>query len=383
MTAWKRIIGCMALAISTSSFAQIPDLLNSLDAGSRAMGMAGSIQTAGSDTNATLNNPAGLGYIDEAAVGISIRNLPNSKSIARTDFRNPILTTNAGRGGYGLTHVGATLPIKRKGGGQVATLGIAYTMGGFIRDERTNDGPLAIDPNSSVTAYRELIRAQVDYFTIGAGTTNRDQTFAYGFGIVFATAHVLNQQDYTITTNGTPTQNPPLSLSGQATGTGLVFGVQHVPANNSNLSVGLSLRTPIDMKNNRVVSQYYDKIPGKVSLGAAYRQTGYRGGQDYLLLGAQVDGTFRNERRQALQRKRVMNVGFGAEYGYLWNNARIPIRIGYLANPSGGNGFADRNAFTFGFGYRPFNSSYSVEFNFANAGGGTDSALMLNYRFKN
>jgi hypothetical protein len=62
-------------------------------------------------------------------------------------------------------------------------------------------------------------------------------------------------------------------------------------------------------------------------------------------------------------------------------NARIPIRIGYTVVPSGGTGFIDRDAFTFGLGYRPNGSDFSLDLSFARPSDGNalDMALSITY----
>lgn len=376
MKARKLIVFAVLSSAAQRAFAQIPDLLNSLDAGSRAMGMGGSISASSADTTSALSNPAGLAYVRRRSFSIAIRNLPGSKTTASNNFRNPILDTKSEVGGYTLSHLGYAMPF---GGG---TLGLSYTVGGYIHDEKRGSGDLPIDAITSVRDYRELITAKTSYFAASYGVARADQTVAFGLGLVFASQYVRNEQSYSIVTNGgNPVANPPLNLSGHGSGVGIVAGVQYIPRNNRNLSIGLSGRTPIDLGSNGATAAYYDKIPGKLSASAAYRYNGFGGGNDYLLFGVQADVFFHNDRRQSLQRKRVVNVGAGWEYGLLRGNTRIPIRVGVQLNPKAGEGFKDRSALTFGFGYRPLNAPYSIDLNFASAGGGLDSAVQFNYRF--
>jgi hypothetical protein len=198
-----------------------------------------------------------------------------------------------------------------------------------------------------------------------------------------ATQFIRNRQTYDVVTNGNPVTNPPLDLSGQGVGIGGVVGLQIIPSSNPNMSIGLSLRSPINFSGNGSTKAYYDEVPGKASASFAYRQDGYRGGNDYMIFGLQADAFFHNNRAQAIQRKRVVNIGAGVEYNHLRGNARIPIRLGFSAIPAAGAGFKERNALTFGFGYRPLSSPLSVDFNFAATGGtGFDGAIMFNYRMK-
>ncbi|MCG9895618.1 MAG: hypothetical protein MH204_09105 [Fimbriimonadaceae bacterium] len=66
--AWMRAagsaaLGCGFVAATGSAVAQVPDLLSSVDAGSRAIALGGSTTATDITPHAALLNPAGLGYI--------------------------------------------------------------------------------------------------------------------------------------------------------------------------------------------------------------------------------------------------------------------------------------------------------------------------------
>lgn len=370
-------ITALCLFLSQASQAQIPDMLSSFDAGGRALGMGSSIGASGADTFSALNNPAGLAYVENRQFSIGIRNFPQSGTSVNSSFVNPVLDTKGEVGPYGFSHLGVVLPLKR------GAVGFSYTVGGYIRDAKTGNGNLIVNANTSVQGYTELIKAKTDYYTVSYGWSNSDQSFALGAGLVVATHYILNRQSYNLVSGGQTIPNPPVNVSGQGTGVGAVVGAQFIPKGSSNVSIGVSVRTPIDLTGNSKTAAYYDKIPGKISAGFAVRRDGARAG-DYIVYSAQADASFRNYRSQSLQRKRTVNFGAGVEYSLTRGTARIPIRLGFSVVPKAGDPFKDRNALTFGVGYRPFNSNMSIDLNFASTGtGGLDSSLLLNYRFRN
>src|SRR4051812_23639437 len=93
-----------AATLVTPAMAQVPDLLNSLDAGSRSMGAGGSLNATGSDTMSSFYNPAGLGYVRRKEVGASMRNLPKTKSTVSGNFSDPTVSTKSDSGTKDLTH---------------------------------------------------------------------------------------------------------------------------------------------------------------------------------------------------------------------------------------------------------------------------------------
>jgi hypothetical protein len=367
----------LGAAIALPGQAQTPDLLNALDAGGRAMGLGGGINAAGADTLSATHNPAGLAYVRERSMSVVYRNLPRSRTDVMSDFRNPRLDTMPSLGSRSFTHAGFVIPLGR------GTLGVAYTTGGYIDDLRVNRGNLAGDGGTSITNYRERLMARVDFLTVAYGTASARAELTWGAGLVVASARVENEQNYTILrADGSTLDQVSVDNSGTGTGIGLIAGVQYMPPGAPNLSIGLSVRSPIDLHGNGVVAGYYDRVPGRVSLGAAFRMDNLRGGRDFAVLGAQVDGYFMGQRDKVIVRRRQIVTGAGIEYNYTSGGARIPLRVGFQAVPSGGPGFAERNSLTFGIGYRPFAGPMSVDVNFASAfaGRGTDMAVQLTYR---
>ncbi|MEZ5162468.1 MAG: hypothetical protein R2688_01710 [Fimbriimonadaceae bacterium] len=359
--------------MSVVANAQIADLLNAFDSGGRAMGVGGSTRVTDASTNSALDNPAGLAYVGDKSFGMNIRTMPESQTIASGDL-NDRTNVTANRGGkYGLTHVGYTMPFKK------GTLGVSYTVGGYIKNRTAgnnlNDGGL------SARNLVEETTAQTDYFAISYG--ERKGTQNIGYGLVIANQYVRSTQDYQLFNGNTQVGTVSSDNSGNGLGVGIVAGIQGDV--NQDMVWGASVRTPIDISGNGSSSAIYDRIPGKLSAGVAARRDGYFGDQDYMIWSVQADYYFGGQRNKVISRKDVLAGSFGLEYNMFRNGVRYPVRFGYAFVPGGGDGYSDRNSWTFGLGYRPNNADYTVDLSFAKANGGGpfDVALGLTYKPKN
>ncbi len=366
---------------ATGSYAQIPDLLNAFDAGGRAMGMGGGIYTAGSDTLSNYYNPAGLGNIDTPTLGVVFRNLPESDSEVSGDFQNPRFSTKGSAGSNGLTHLGYVAPIRSRSGGSKGAFGLAYTTGGYIRDSRSGDN--LQNGNLLVRTYTEVLRLKNDFFTASFGKSSESGGFSYGVGLIYATSSLQDTRRGFLVQGNTTLGDINVDLSKTGYGFGAQAGVQFTPSN-SKTSVGISVRSPITLQGNAATESIYDRIPGRISAGFAARSDNVRNGRDFIVYGVQLDDYFGGQRDKTFSRKNTLAFGGGFEYNYLMSNVRYPIRFGFNAIPSGGDGFSERNAFTFGVGYRPVSGSTAVDFNVAtpsSRGGHFDFALAITYRF--
>ena len=360
-------------AASASSFAQVPDLLNALDAGGRAMGVGGSLYATGADTLSSYYNPAGLGYLNQGAFGLAYRNMPTSRSRASDEFGNLELDSTGRRGGSTVSHLGLAYPISE---GRNGTLAVSYTVGGFIDDTRTNAGVLV--GGNPVNFYSESLKAKSDYFTLAYGKASADQSFSWGVGLQYVRQRVANEILLVDSGNNVLID---ADLDETGNGIGLVAGVQFIPKGNPNMSLGLSYRTEVDLNGNDDTQELYDKIPARLLGGIAYRQDGLRGGRDFIVYGLQFMHFFSGQSSQVFDRENQTTAGFGLEYSYQTQGFRIPIRLGYHMVPSGGEDFGPRNAFTFGVGYRPNDNRFGIDLNFASPEkGGYDIGISLNYR---
>ncbi|MBV6459690.1 MAG: hypothetical protein HONBIEJF_02842 [Fimbriimonadaceae bacterium] len=377
MTARKLSFIALGVAFCGVAQAQVPDMLSAFDAGGRAMGYGGGSYVSGSDSFSTYYNPAGLGWLDGSVFGFAIRNLPETESKLSGRRQDPSQDTEESSGAMSATHVGGA--IKLRGG----AVGFSYTTGGYLRDQQTADQ--LTDAGTRITDFRNLNHVKTDFLSLVYGTRLGASGWAAGAGIVQARNYVRNRGTGNILDN----QNNQIGFinidnSETATGIGFIVGLQFVPPSAPNTVFGISFRSPITTDASPAIDAYYDRIPGRLSFGAAHRRDGLRGGRDFMLLSLQADAFFGGKGNTLISRKNHMALGGGVEYNYLFNEYRIPIRVGFRAVPSGGDQFAARNAITFGLGVRPPNSNISVDLNFAapTGGGKPDVALSLTFRGK-
>ncbi len=356
-------------------FAQVPDLLNALDAGGRAMGAGGAFYGTGSDTLSGYYNPAGLGYMTQGAVGLAYRNLPKSRTNASDEFSDLRVDSTGRRGNNAISHVGIALPLSENG--RRGTIGVSYTIGGYIDDTRRNAGVLV--GGNPVNGYFEHLEARSDYFTVSYGKANAAQNFSWGVGLQYVSQKIADRVLLVDSGNNTLLDT---NLSETGNGIGLIAGIQLVPKSNPNVSFGLSYRSEIDLNNNSDTKDLYDRIPARLLGSAAYRQDGLRGGRDFIVYGAQIQHFFAGKSSQVFDREAQTTAGLGLEYNYQTSSFRVPLRVGYNIVPGGGDLYGNRNGFGFGFGYRPLDNRFSVDFNFVSPeNGGYDMGISLNYRF--
>jgi hypothetical protein len=373
-------MGVALVGLGSFGQAQIPDLLNTLDAGGRSMGMGGSLGVAGADTLSSYLNPAGLAYLDGRRVGITYRNLPSSSTTISGQLDDPNLSTRGERGSNNIAHVGFAVPMSDVLRGVSGTLGIAYTVGGFIDD--TTTGTVAIGGFTGRN-YVETTEAKSEYFTISYGRANASQSFAWGVGLVVLSQGVSYRQRYDLFDGSTSlgTQDTG-QLDSRGTGLGVLVGAQYIPPGNPNLSLGASYRSEINLSGNSETAAYLDKIPARLMLGAAYRRDALRGGEDFAVLGAQLAHYFKASNGSVFDRKEQTTFGIGLEYNYRLGPGWLPVRVGYQAIPGGGTGYGSRNTFNYGIGYRPENSPYTIDLNWGSPqGSGADFSIAVSYKF--
>lgn len=362
-----------SLVAPAPALAQVPDLLNALDTGGRAMGVGGASRVTDAGTQSALDNPAGLAFVTSPTSSLILRNLPSSNVVASGNFADRDTQTRANSGRFGLSHVGYATPFR---GG---TLGVSYTVGGFINNLTTGDNLRS--GATTIRNLREETRAQTDFFTISYGRQNRGTNF--GLGLVVANQYTKFDQRYLIFDGGNQQvgQND-VRVADNSLGLGLVLGVQANADETGGLVWGASLRTPIDLSGNADTRAVYDRIPGKLSLGAAGRLDQQFRNDDFLVWAANVDYFFGGQEDKIISRRNTLGFGLGLEYSYHQGSTRFPVRLGYSFVPAGGDGFSDRHAITFGLGFRPANQPFSFDLSLARPQRGTklDLALGFNYR---
>ncbi len=367
-----KLLACLTGVVGTSlAYSQIPDLLNALDSGGRAMGMGGATRVTDATTMSALDNPAGLGYIGDKGYTLNTRTLPTSSTNVTGDFNNRTNNTTESPGKFAVTHLGYTMPF---GGG---TLGFSYTAGGYVNNVTFGNNL----PSGALTVRNlvERTHAKTDFFALSYG--RRSGKMNIGYGIVLVNQYVRSAQSFQLfDSSNTQVGSTDTDASGNSYGVGVVAGLQG-DMGNGNMQWGLSLRSPVELSGNTTTSSIYDRVPGKASLGLAGSTAG-AGREDYLVWALQGDYYFGGKSTSTISRNNVFGFGAGIEYNLHRFGARIPVRVGFQYVPSGGAGFNDRNAFTMGIGYRPNNSDFSLDLSLAKPSNGTkmDIALSLTFR---
>lgn len=368
------IVSLGVVGTAGSALAQIPDLLNTLDAGSRSMGAGGAFGVTSADTASILNNPAGIGFLSTRTLGISMRNLPKSTTQMFGSLANPTFSSKGVAGKNSFTHFGYTMPLKSGG-----TFGFSYQVGGYLDDFRSGTN-ITIGSFTNAT-YQEQIRAKTDFYTLAIGRANAEGNKSFGWGLAVANLNLSDRQ------NGFVPGNPPTQLissdnSASTWGVGLVAGFQNIPTSRPNTTLGGSIRTPIKLGSNSFSSSLYDVIPGQVSLGLAMRKDNIRGKDDFLVTGLQGSYYFGGKGSGIFDRSNQFVLGAGAEYNLVRDDFTVPIRVGFSRVAAGGAQFSDRNALTFGFGFHPTNNPWSLDVNYGfPRGGGRDFGVLFNYKF--
>lgn len=349
------------------------------------MGMGSSLTATDAETLATYNNPAALGYIAHRAVGLTYENLPRSYSKVG-DLDGDRTATNAKTGPTTITNFGFAFPVSTKS--NRGTIGISYNVGGYL-DDSGSAGQVPYGSSTTLVAanYLDHIESRTDYYAVGYGKTNAAQTMSAGISLLYAQESLQYEQKYTVfdTSNSTTVSNQDFVTSGTASGVGLVGGIEYIPSNLQNLTIGASLKSPIKLSGGNGVSSIYDTIPGRVLLGAGLRLPGFKSrSQDYAVVGAQFEDFFGGSGSGLLSLQNEAVGDFGIEYGYSFGDLIVPLRVGYRTMSSEGPQFADRNELTFGFGLKDKDGRYGLDFTWASPRDeAIDFSVTASYRFGN
>lgn len=377
-----------AAVMAAASHAQVPDLLNALDAGSHSLGAGGSLHATSADTFSAYYNPAGLGYLDRREIEIAYRNVPNSNSTVSNSYDDQVRSTQTHDGPNDLTHVGVAMPLSNLRRGAPGTVALTYTMGGYIDDSGAipNGSALPVASGLGIANYRDHIEARSNFFTLAYGRTNASQTLSYGLGLIYLEQQIQFQQSGTfIDNNGNPVSGYSLpDVSSTLHGFGAIAGLQYSPARNPNLSLGLSYRTQINLSGDDDAESYYGRVPARLIGGAAYRFGSLRRDHnDFMVLGLDIQHFFATDESMYFDRGDQTVTGVGLEYFLDNGGSQIPLRIGYQAVPAGGGfDYASRNAFTYGIGYRTRDGKYGLDLNYVHPdNGGGDVAITASYRY--
>lgn len=370
--AWMRgALAALGAACPWVAFAQAPDILSALDAGSRALGMGGSTSVTDITPHAALSNPAGLGYISDPTLTVSFRNLPDSSSRLTGSLIDPSFNTSQRYGRTAFTHIGYALPLKK------GALGFSYSLGGYRLENRTG-GALAMGGGQTAVDYESFTKSQTDFFTVSYGEAKAAGSF--GFGFVVANQSINTSESYDVYSGIVLSGNVSRKAQGVSQGIGLVAGWQG--AAGADGMIGASIRTPISLRGSNEATDAYGRIPGRASLGYAGRRTLKAADGDYLTYGLQLDYHFGGEKSGILARKDALGYGLGVEYSLVRAGSRWPIRLGWQSLDAMGPGVSDRSGFSYGLGWRPENSRLGLDLNFYKdrKGGASDASLGITYR---
>lgn len=370
-------LGAPAL-LAAPAAAQVPDLLNALDAGGRAMAMGGATNVTNVDTLSAYYNPAALAYLDTRAVDLVYRNLPDSRTHLGGSLSNQTEDTDGRHGGDTISHAGFAVPLRTLLGKGSGTLAVAYTLGGYVNDRATanslSDGALTAQD------YRLNREARTSFYSLSYGKAINN-ALSLGVGLVGASTEVRYSESYTETIgqNAFPTDISHHDTNG---GVGVLVGALYTPTSLPAVTFGLSYRSPMSLSGDNG-SDGYDRIPSRIIFGASYRKEGFREGKDYLLLGGQVESFFGGDSSRFFDRDNQTVFGFGAEYNVGTALGRVPVRFGFATVPRGGDGYESRDAFTLGIGVRPNRFPVGLDFSYAiPENGGHDFSIAASYRFK-
>jgi hypothetical protein len=369
--AWRRWAAAgAAVAVGAGAQGQVPDIISVFDAGSRAMALGGSTQATDITPNATLLNPAGLGYITAPTLSIGLRSLPDFDVTLSGSLNAPDDETDRRYGRNAFTQLSYAQPFGR------GALGFSFSVGSYGLS--TSSADFLTQGNLAAVDYRSSFKAQTDFFTLGYGQDMG--RYSWGLGVIYANQYLSSQESYQIFDGFNQVGTVNSSTSGNATGVGAVAGVQAPIGDNA--FWGASVRSPISLDGNDGVSDRLPRIPGKASAAFSVRRSlGSRSG-DSLLYAAQADYHFGGSRSARLERKDGLGYGLGVEYSLNRGGSRWPIRLGYSSSPSLGEGFDARRALTFGLGWRPQEGRLGVDLGFMRdlKGGPYDISLGLTYR---
>ncbi len=368
--------------------AQVADLLNTFDAGSRSTGLGSSLTATDAETLSAYNNPAALGYISHREAALTYRNLPrSSSSVSTSDGARSSTSTRTGPSD--ITNIGYAFPVSSKS--NRGTIAVSYSLGGYLDDTGSaTQVPFGSVTNQVAANYLDHIEAKTDYLAVGYGKTNSSQNLSFGVSLLYARQYVEYRQQYSVydTSASTPvllsTQDTG-TISGTANGIGVVAGLEYVPTKLPALTLGASLKSPIKLSGGDGVTSYYGTIPGRLLVGAGLRRPGLKGRtDDYTVFGVQLEQFFGGSGSGLLSLKNQAAGDFGIEYGFSAEGFVVPIRLGYRTISSEGTAFADRNELTYGLGIRDKDNRYGIDLSWATPrGAARDFSITASYRFVN
>lgn len=393
-SAWKRALMGLAVGILAAPLpAEEPgNTLYSLGIAGRGYGMGGAFAAIADDVTATAWNPAGLAYLTRPEFQVMMRSMSDSNTAQFGSVANTTSITESGNGSQKVDFFGAALPLGKNGRGLLrgGTLGFAFWKGGFYENHLFAARLTSGDPDSDLEIRPRVqdMRSMVDYFTVAYGWQPSSAKLKFGIGLVYAQQSFdFNKTETIVDPNdpGNPLGTTTTQINETGSGVGAHLGViGKIEGGRGNF--GATFRSEIKLSDFGAADTFAEKIPAQLSGSLSYVLREVKRGEttDYLLGAVQVDHFFAANGGLTAATSDFTNFGLGLSYSLSWRGASIPVRVGFHNYQSGGSSlFSNEQVFTFGLGWRPTDSLYSIDLDFgsSNRHSGMDVSLAFGYRF--
>jgi long-subunit fatty acid transport protein len=390
-SAWMRPFPalCVSLCALSALGQGIGDTLYSLDVGGRGYGMGGAFAAVADDVTAAAWNPAGLAYLQRPEFQIVARSMPSYETMQSGSALEPVERTKGSAGAQQASFVGLALPLNGTNAGLSGTLALAFWRGGYFEESIYATRLTSGDPESEleIRPREGQTRLLIDYFSLSYGFRLNESTML-GIGGIYAQPDMDYYLRETIVDPDDP-GNPLGTTESVIDATGNGFGGQvgiigSLAQGKGNW--GISFRSEIQVSNFDAAESFLDTIPARLSVGANYLLSQVRRGSavDFLVGAAQVDHYFGANEGLSDDRGDVTNFGIGMQYTLSVGRNLLPIRVGFHSYEAGNTRFfEDEDIFTFGFGYRPKDGSWSIDLDFGSSSqhSGLDFSLSVGYAF--
>lgn len=351
-----------------------PDLLQTLGVGSRSIGMGNAFSAIADDASATFWNPARLAVVPRREFMIEYRptfESNGSQSGTVVTDENGMVTSN-------LRFTAGSHPGKPQLGfgsflfniGKDQTIGVSYTLGGYLNQNTTFDRTLTTTVTGfGTTSIQEhnttQLRVRNTFFTVAYGHAIKlaGGKFGYGAGVVFSNQEYRRQDTQnTVTTNPDGSQStdaPQLPVNDErGRGYGAVVGLFYDGPHPYHL--GLSYRTSTRLSGLNQGDQFGNETPERLAIGGAYelhsRRDAFLVSTEIEVLGAANRTLINGATPQVDRRGSVTNYHIGFEYT---PNARTqspkfltPVRVGFRTNKSAVAYAFDDNVFSLGVAFQ-------------------------------
>jgi hypothetical protein len=342
------LLGALVAAVAAPARAdetKRSDTLQTLGVGARAIGLGGAFVAVSEDVTAAFWNPAGLATLLKPQLALDYRTLSKSQQDVDDATQN-VFGSKIGSTSMVFSFGGFAYPLPANQG----TIAFARTLGGFEQVDTS-----ATDASGAAT---------LDQHEIARYWFN---TLAYGREVKLFPKKAMGgsllrlglSASYVQLRGRTAFENHTLGTSGENSGSagGVTFGFGGqllLRGANDPLTLAFNYQNPTNISDDSrrgALASFGSKVPGRVSLGAAYRikQSGTEG---WL---ASVEGrhNFGADDRPTLfeDRSDTTNVHFGVEYNRIVGGNTYFLRSGfYTRNSSNDDLFFNDRLVTVGAG---------------------------------